>query len=112
MDMTRRECLGMAASATAAWALAGSEARAEEKSRRLRVGMCDWSLHKQDVSVFELAREIGLDGVQVSVGRRDEMFLRDPELQRKYREAARSTGVAIASTGMGFLNHIPLFSEP
>jgi sugar phosphate isomerase/epimerase len=113
MAITRRECLS-AAAATAAWGLAANMARAGdgEKPKGLRVGMCDWSLRRQDVSVFELAKEIGLDGVQVSVGRQDEMFLRDPKMQEQYLEASKKTGVAIASTGMPFLNQIPLMSEP
>lgn len=117
---TRREYLSFAAGAAAALALGSggsvaaesAEKSASGKGKGLRIGMCDWSLGKQDVSVFDLAKEIGLDGVQVSVGRDDEMFLRDPEMQKKYLEASKRTGVAIASTGMPFLNSIPLMSEP
>lgn len=36
---------------------------------KIRIGACDWSIGKaSDPAAFELAKEIGLDGVQVSLG--------------------------------------------
>jgi L-ribulose-5-phosphate 3-epimerase len=115
MTPSRRECLGMVGSVAAAWALGKPERAVAEatKAGGLRVGMCDWSMNRKgDVSAFGLAQQIGLDGVQVSVGRHDEMFLRDAAMQKKYLEASKESGVAIAATAMGFLNSIPLASEP
>ncbi len=112
--LTRRECLA-ATGAAAAWALSGTPARAAQEPRRggLRIGMCDWSMGRPDISAFELAKEIGLDGLQVSVGKApNDLFLRDPKLQQKYLAASKATGVAIASTAMGLLNQVPFMSEP
>jgi len=75
--------------------------------------MCDWSLKRMEPSVFDLARQIGLDGVQVSAGTRaNNLWLRQREVQEKYRQAARQSDVAIASLAIGELNHVPFMSEP
>jgi len=75
--------------------------------------MCDWSIGRRDVSSFELGKQIGLDGIQVSVGEPpDNLYLRDPKAQKTYLETAKKHGMTIASTAMGILNHIPLMSEP
>ena len=42
---------------------------AEAGSRRFKLGACDWSIGKMgDPAAFEVAKQIGLDGVQVSLG--------------------------------------------
>lgn len=81
---------------------------------RFRIGACDWSLGRMaDPGAFEVAREIGLDGVQVSLGTvANDMALRRPEVQQTYREAARRTGVAIASLAIGELNRVPFKRDP
>jgi sugar phosphate isomerase/epimerase len=62
---------------------------------------------------FELAKEIGLDGVQVSLGSAsDDMKLRRPEVQQQFKDAARASGVAIASLAIGEMNNIPYKSDP
>jgi sugar phosphate isomerase/epimerase len=78
-----------------------------------RIGMCDWSMGRTDVTAMQLARRIGLDGVEVSIGsEKNNLHLRRPEIQRKYLDAAKKHGVRIPSIAMGVLNHIPLMSEP
>jgi sugar phosphate isomerase/epimerase len=68
---------------------------------------------RQDVSAFQLAREIGLDGLQISVGKPPaDIFLREAITQQKYNAASKDTGVAVASTAMGLLNNVPFMSEP
>ena len=83
-------------------------------SRRLRIGACDWSLGKMATpACFEFAKEIGLDGVQVSLGSAgDDMKLRRPEVQQQFKEAARASGVEIASLAIGEMNNIPYKSDP
>ena len=62
---------------------------------------------------FELAKRIGLDGVEVSIGDpKDGLHLRRPERQREYLAASRKYAVAIPSVAMGVLNWVPLMSEP
>jgi len=81
---------------------------------RIRIGACDWSIGRMaQPSAFEVARDIGLDGVKVSLGTvKDGMQLRRPAVQRAYREAARASGLAVASLAIGELNNIPYKSDP
>lgn len=87
---------------------------AAPEGRPYRIGACDWSIGKMgDPAAFEVAKEIGLDGVQVSLGTDgDNMKLRQPELQMKYREAAAKNGKQIASLAIGELNSIPYKKDP
>lgn len=79
----------------------------------IQFGMCDWNLGRMDPSAMKLAKQIGLDGVQVSLGTADNnMWLRKPEVQQQYREALKDTGMNIASIALGELNNVPLMSEP
>ena len=42
---------------------------AAPEQRRVKIGACDWSIGKMgSPAAFEVAKEIGLDGVQVSLG--------------------------------------------
>jgi len=87
---------------------------AESAPRRFRIGACDWSIGKMaDPSAFEVAREIGLDGVQVSLGtEQNGMHLRQDGVQRTYREAAKTTGLSVASLAIGELNRVPFKRDP
>lgn len=86
---------------------------ADAGSRGFKIGAPDWSLNRRDPSCFELAKEIGLDGVQLDLGTKaNGLHLRQPEVQQRYRAAARQTGVAIAGLALGALNETPLKSEP
>jgi sugar phosphate isomerase/epimerase len=82
-------------------------------ARGFKIGACDWSLGRMaDIGAFDRAREIGLDGVQVSLGTEaNDMSLRTAGVQDKYREAARRTGVEIASLAIGELNNVPFKSD-
>jgi sugar phosphate isomerase/epimerase len=82
--------------------------------RRFRIGACDWSIGKMaDVGAMDVAREIGLDGVQVSLGTAaNDMHLRKPEVRAQYEAAAKRTGVAVASLAIGEMNNIPYKSDP
>jgi sugar phosphate isomerase/epimerase len=66
-----------------------------------------------DPAAFEVAKQIGLDGVQVSLGTAaDDMRLRKPEVQQQYKAAARQAGLQVASLAIGELNNIPYKSDP
>lgn len=81
--------------------------------RGFKIGACEWSLHKADPTCFELAKRIGLDGVQVDLGRvKDHLKLRQPEVQSAYLQAAKASGMEIASLAMAELNNVALKSEP
>ena len=68
-----------------------------------RIGACDWSIDcRGELKAFDVAREIGLDGVQVSFGGGDEKNnLRLPDVRKTYLEKAADSRVAIASLAMG-----------
>lgn len=115
MQPTRRQFLTRTASALGAAGVASAARRlaAAPAGGKPKVGMCDWSLGVRDPSVMALAHRIGLDGVEVSVGTRENnMWLRRQEVQRNYLRAAREQGMAIPSLALGELNHVPLMSEP
>jgi L-ribulose-5-phosphate 3-epimerase len=88
--------------------------RADEEQRGFKIGVCDWSLNRQqDLAALELAGHLGIDGVQVSFGEPGSRYdLRQPEVRREYAEACRQFGVQIASLGMGVLNSRPYASDP
>lgn len=87
---------------------------AATETRRFKIGACDWSIGKMgDPGAFEIARQIGLDGVQVSLGTAaDNMKLRKHEVQLQYRQSSQAAGLEIASLAIGELNEIPYKSDP
>lgn len=82
--------------------------------KHFRIGACDWSLGKTaDVTGLQLAKDIGLDGVQVSLGTlKNNMHLREKDMQQQYIKLSRQTGVKISSLGIGELNQVPYKSDP
>lgn len=113
---SRREMIRRSAQAAAGLTLAPNLAPllAAPGSRRFKIGACDWSIGKMDdPGAFELAKQIGLDGVQVSMGTQaNDMHLRRPEIQRQFLAAARKAGLEVASLAIGELNSIPYKSDP
>ena len=79
-----------------------------------KVGACDWSIGMHsDVEAMTLAQKIGLDGVQISLGKvENHMHLRQPEVQQAYQKAARQHQVQISSLAVGELNQVPYKSAP
>ncbi|KAB7729018.1 TIM barrel protein [Rudanella paleaurantiibacter] len=84
-----------------------------QRKQNFLIGACDWSIGGQaSLKAFDTARQIGLDGIQVSLNStKDEVHLRDPAMQGQYREAARQTGVQIGGLALGILNEVPYKSE-
>lgn len=82
--------------------------------KRFRIGACDWSIGRANQpAAMQTAREIGLDGVQVSLGSvANNMHLREPAVQALYQQAAAAAGVSIAGLAIGELNNIPYKSDP
>jgi sugar phosphate isomerase/epimerase len=85
---------------------------------RVRVGMTDWNLGQRgDITKIALAREIGLDGIQVSVqypvdGKTP--TLRDPATQAAFRRAALDNGIQICSLAIGNpgKSRLPMHTNP
>jgi sugar phosphate isomerase/epimerase len=116
MQISRREFVKQASLAAAAVpAVAG--ARAEAAPLPIRVGMTDWNLGKRgDITKVALAREIGLDGIQVSLTfpTDDSPHLRDPKTQRDFKQAALENGIQICSLAIGSpgKSRLPLHTNP
>ena len=81
---------------------------------RCKIGACDWSIGPAgDVNVFNVARQIGLDGVQISLNTdADHEHLRRADVQEAFKKAAQQSGVAIGGLAIGLLNLIPYKSDP
>jgi sugar phosphate isomerase/epimerase len=121
---TRREFLtqaALAAAAVPAMARAHTSAAAQTKAPKnplpLRVGMTDWNLGQRgDITKIALAREIGLDGIQVSLQFPTDgsLALRDPQTQAAFRGAALANGIQICSLAIGSpgKSRLPLHTNP
>lgn len=110
--LSRREFL-VGAAAVSMGAIAGPLSAARP-NRRFKIGACDWSLGKMaDPSALEVAKRIGLDGVQVSLGTlANDMHLRRADVQQRYKDAVKKSGVEILSLAIGELNNVPYKSDP
>jgi sugar phosphate isomerase/epimerase len=88
--------------------LAACAAQAAE-APRIRFGACDWTLRlAADPDSLDLAKRIGLDGVQVEYGTEPtadgRLPLFDEKLQDQFLQRSADTGIAIPSLAMGILN--------
>ena len=124
--MTRREFVTRAIGASAALpALALAREQSSQlptpKSQvhpvRVRVGMTDWNLGQRgDITKIALAREIGLDGIQVSVQYPTDgkPTLRDPKTQTEFKRAALDNGIQICSLAIGNpgKQRLPMHTNP
>jgi L-ribulose-5-phosphate 3-epimerase len=86
---------------------------ADEKKPRFKIGACDWSIgRRQKLEALDLAKTIGLDGVQISfddIGTPTD--LRSEQARNEYQQRAKRLGIEIASLAMGTLNEHPYASE-
>jgi L-ribulose-5-phosphate 3-epimerase len=83
----------------------------------LKIGMTDWNLGRRgDITKIPLAREIGLDGIQVSLTfpTDDSPHLRDPKTQAAFKQAALENGIQICSLAIGSPGkaRLPLHTNP
>ena len=124
MEMTRREFVrqtSIASAAVPAAALGQSTRSPQAKEPvnpvRVRIGMTDWNLGQRgDITKIALAREIGLDGIQVSLQFPTDgsQTLRDPATQAAFRRAALDNGLQICSLAIGSPGklRLPLHTNP
>jgi sugar phosphate isomerase/epimerase len=112
MTINRRQWLKQSALLAALFNTGFLSAKNEKK--KIRIGACDWSLGKSsDPGSFEVAKTIGLEGVQLNLGSEsNNMHLRQPAVQQSFKEASKKAGVAIASLAIAELNKVPYKSEP
>jgi sugar phosphate isomerase/epimerase len=117
--MTRRDFFRQAVAASAAVpAIASAQTTQAVNPLRVRVGMPDWSLGQRgDIAKITLAREIGLDGIQVSLQFPTDAkspTLRDSKTQAAFRQAALDNGIQICSLAIGSpgRSRMPLHTNP
>ena len=116
MLLSRRDFVNAALAAAAVPRLADAQG-ATAAPLPIRVGMTDWNLGKRgDVAKVALARQIGLDGIQVSLTfpTDDGPHLRDPKVQAQFKRAALDNGIQICSLAIGSpgKSRLPLHTNP
>ena len=114
--ITRREMMVNSTRAIAGLALTTSCRSFEPLlgGRGFKIGVCDWTIGKRtDPASLEMAKRLGLDGVQVDFGSgQNDLPLCNPELQTRFIEAVKKHEMEIASLALGTLNNVPYQSDP
>jgi sugar phosphate isomerase/epimerase len=112
--LTRRTLLVRAGQAAAALVAAQLKPLlAAPGSRWFKIGGCEWMLGKCEPASLEVAKRIGLEGIQLGMGTgADGVDLRKPEVQQAYLKAAKKTGLEISSASLAWMNAMPLKSDP
>lgn len=113
MITNRRRFLANTAAAAMAFGTS-TPCLAADVMPRFKIGACDWSIGKMaDPAALEIAKKVGLNGVQVSLGTlANDMHLRRPKIQELYKDAVKQSGVEVLSLAIGELNNIPYKSDP
>jgi L-ribulose-5-phosphate 3-epimerase len=111
MAGTVRAAAGLALTCSCAPSLKREQTKAPTG---FKLGICDWTIGKTaNPGSFEIAKRIGLDGVQVDFGSGENSLpLFDEQLQQDILDAARTQKMEIASLAMGVLNNVPYKSDP
>jgi L-ribulose-5-phosphate 3-epimerase len=106
--------MGFGLSASAAMALSGFPAFANRALVRFKVGVTDWNLKQEGkVESIALAKQLGFDGVQVSIGKgTDKLPLSDPGLQKAFLDESRRVDLKISSLCLNVLHQNYLKSDP
>jgi L-ribulose-5-phosphate 3-epimerase len=82
---------------------------------KFKVGVTDWNLKLEDkVESIALAKSLGFDGVQVSIGKvtEDKLPLSDPALQKTFLDESERVGLPIESLCLEMLHGNYLKSDP
>lgn len=117
MPMTRRAFMQQAAAVPAVLAQDAPQPPGPATPPPLRIGMTDWNLGRRgDITKIALAREIGLDGIQVSLTFPTDgsPHLREPQTQAAFKRAALENGIQICSLAIGSPGkaRLPLHTNP
>ncbi len=113
IKMTRRNFLqcgaaSLAVASLSSQALIGSAAA---KGVRFRVGVTDWNLRQTaKIESVALAKKLGFDGVQISIGRK--MELNDKALQQSFLAESKRLGQPLTSLCLDILHVNGLKSDP
>ena len=103
--------------ALAALAAQVDNLRGATAGMKIKIGACDWTMQlAAQPASLELAKRIGLDGVQVDFGSKPDaqgwLPLFDEKLQDSYLATSAELGIAVPSLALAILNGVPLKSEP
>jgi L-ribulose-5-phosphate 3-epimerase len=112
--LTRRNFIEMGVGATAVFAASGLPAFAAKAGAKFKVGVTDWNLRQEGkIESIALAKELGFDGVQVSIGKgTDKLSLSDPTLQKLYLDESKRVGLPVESLCLEILHRNYLKSDP
>jgi L-ribulose-5-phosphate 3-epimerase len=103
--------LGAATAISAALSGRGLFAFAQKQGVKFKVGVTDWNLRQTaKVESVALAKRLGFDGVQISIGR--QMQLQEPALQQAFLAESRRLQFPIASLCLDILHVNGLKSDP
>jgi sugar phosphate isomerase/epimerase len=114
MAITRRSFLQIG-TAGVVHALGRHVGVAQSARAAFKVGVTDWNLKQRgNIESFALAKRIGFDGVQVSLGYATDgrLPLADPALQQAFLAESKRVGLPIASTHIEMLHRNYLKSDP
>ena len=119
MRITRRGFLGLSAAGAMSAALSRHQrfiACAAAKGVRFKVGAPDWNLKETGkLESVALAKKIGFDGVQISLGRvpkNDNLPLADTAVQQAFLAESKRVGLPLASVCLDILHTNGLKSDP
>jgi L-ribulose-5-phosphate 3-epimerase len=111
--LTRRTFIELGVSATVAASVL--PAFAANSKVKFKVGVTDWNLKQEDkIESIALAKSLGFDGVQVSIGKVTEgrLPLSDPALQKVFLDESRRVDLPIESLCLEMLHRNYLKSDP
>jgi len=110
--VTRRAFVG--AGASTAFATLGLPGLASATKVRFKIGVTDWNLKEEGkIDAITLAKQLGFDGVQISIGKGTEKLpLSDPGLQKAYLDESKRMDFKIASLCLEILHQNCLKSDP
>lgn len=113
MAITRRQFVLSSLAGLSGIQWASQRAAAQTAPPAIRLGACDWSLRASGLEALDVAKQIGLDGVEVSAGSpAEKLQIADPAFRQQYKELVQKTGIVIPSVAMGLLNEAPLATDP
>jgi sugar phosphate isomerase/epimerase len=122
MRVTRREFIQLGAAGLISAALSGPQrlaAYAAAKGVKFKVGVTDWNLRQtMKVEAVALAKKLGFDGVQVSIGMApkgqtiDRLPLASQELQQQYLAESKRVKLPLGSLCLDILHQNGLKSDP
>ena len=117
MSISRRQFFRLGAGGLASAAMFRHEfllAYAAAKRVKFKVGVTDWNLRQEaKIESIALAKKIGFDGVQVSLGvGTDKLPLSDPAMQQAFLAESKRVGLPLASVCLNILHRNILKSDP